>query len=262
MLNTIELSAPAIHIKNAFLAFRDTVLFDNLNLDLSAGKMTCLLGPSGIGKSTLLRLIANIITPETARQEKITIRATITCDNSLPLSEHVAYMAQTDLLLPWLSALDNVLLGARLRGTLSSTDSERAKDILQQVGLGNAINQLPNELSGGMKQRVALARTLFENKPVVLMDEPFSALDTITRYKLQTLAADLLKNRTVLFITHDPVEALRLADEIYIMSGQPATLHAPLELKTPTPRDAGETGLIQLQTKLLQELTRLHGEAV
>ncbi len=262
MLNTIEFSAPAIHIKNAFLAFRDTVLFDNLNLDLSAGKMTCLLGPSGIGKSTLLRLIANIITPETAHQEKITIRATITCDNHLPLSQQVAYMAQTDLLLPWLSALDNVLLGARLRGTLSSVDFERAKDLFQQVGLANAINQFPNELSGGMKQRVALARTLFENKPVVLMDEPFSALDTITRYKLQTLAADLLKNRTVLFITHDPVEALRLADEIYIMSGQPATLHAPLELKTPTPRDAGETGLIQLQTKLLQELTRLHGEAV
>jgi putative hydroxymethylpyrimidine transport system ATP-binding protein len=88
-----------------------------------------------------------------------------------------------------------------------------------------------------------------------LMDEPFSALDTITRYKLQTLAADLLKNRTVLFITHDPLEALRLADEIFIMSGQPAQLHAPLDLNTPTPRDPAEPQLLALQATLLRELT-------
>lgn len=262
MKNTVKISAPSIRVENAFLAFRDTVLFDNLNLVLPAGKITCLLGPSGIGKSTLLRLIANLITPETAKREKTTIRATVTCDNNAPISQQVAYMAQTDLLLPWLSVLNNILMGSRLRGTLSPKDSEKAKNILNQVGLSNAIDLLPRELSGGMKQRAALARTLFEDKSIVLMDEPFSALDTITRYKLQTLTAELLKNRTVLLITHDPLEALRLADEIYIMSGQPATLHAPLELNTPTPRDPSEPRLIELQAELLHELTQLHGGTI
>ncbi len=261
MLNS-QLIAPSIHIKHAFLAFRDTVLFDNLNFVLPAGKITSLLGPSGIGKSTLLRLIANLITPEIAKRENTTVRAAITCNNNIAISAQVAYMAQADLLLPWLTARDNVLLGARLRGLLTSDDTKRAELILQQVGLNHATNLLPNELSGGMKQRVALARTLFENKPIVLMDEPFSALDTITRYKLQTLAAELLKNRTVLLITHDPLEALRLSDEIYIMSGHPAIVHAPLDLTTPTPRDPSESGLIELQIKLLHELTRLQGERI
>jgi putative hydroxymethylpyrimidine transport system ATP-binding protein len=252
------IKAPSIHIRNAYLAFRDTVLFDQLNLTLPGGKCTCLLGPSGIGKSTLLRLIAGLITTETASHEKTVIRAEISCDSDLPLSKQIAYMAQTDLLLPWLNVLDNVLIGSRLRHEPREKRTrlkEQAKELLHTVGLSNALELYPRQLSGGMRQRVALARTIIENKPIVLMDEPFSALDTITRYKLQTMAADLLRNRTVLFITHDPLEALRLADEIFIMSGQPAQLHAPLELNTPTPRDSGEPRLLELQAALLHELT-------
>jgi putative hydroxymethylpyrimidine transport system ATP-binding protein len=255
-------SPPTIYIENAYLSFRDVMLFKQLNLTLHAGKCTCLLGPSGIGKSSLLRLIANLITPQSASHEDTIIRATIYCDNALPLSQQVSYMAQADLLLPWLTVLDNVLLGARLRGTSSQQHRilvEQAQSLLQQVGLSSVMQYLPHELSGGMRQRVALARTLFENKPVVLMDEPFSALDTITRFKLQTMAANLFKNRTVLFITHDPLEALRLADEIFIMSGQPATLQAPLELTTPTPRDPQSAEILQLQAQLLHELTQSYG---
>jgi putative hydroxymethylpyrimidine transport system ATP-binding protein len=253
-----SIQAPSIHIRNAYLAFQNVVLFDQLNLTLPGGKCTCLLGPSGIGKSTLLRLIAGLITIEAASQEKIVIRAEIHCDNDLPLSKQIAYMAQMDLLLPWLTVLDNVLIGSRLRHESSTTRrllTEQAKELLHTVGLEKTLGLYPRQLSGGMRQRVALVRTLIENKPIVLMDEPFSALDTITRYKLQTMAADLLRNRTVLFITHDPLEALRLADEIFIMSGQPAQLHAPLELSTPTPRDSGEPKLLELQAALLHELT-------
>jgi putative hydroxymethylpyrimidine transport system ATP-binding protein len=250
--------APSIHIRNAHLAFRDVVLFDQLNLTLTGGKCTCLLGPSGIGKSTLLRLIAGLMTTETASQEKTLIRAEISCDNDLPLSKQIAYMAQMDLLLPWLTVLDNIVIGSRLRHEPRTTRillTEQAKELLHIVGLEKALELYPRQLSGGMRQRVALVRTIIENKPIVLMDEPFSALDTITRYKLQTMAADLLRNRTVLFITHDPLEALRLADEIFIMSGQPAQLDSPLELNTPTPRDLGEPRLLELQAKLLHELT-------
>jgi putative hydroxymethylpyrimidine transport system ATP-binding protein len=242
-----NITAPSILIRHAHLAFQDRALFDNLNLTLQGGKWTCLLGPSGVGKSTLLRMIAGLITPEIATQEKTVITANITCDNNLPLSKQIAYMAQTDLLLPWLTVLQNVLLGARLRqegGQQEACLTEKANDLF------------PRQLSGGMRQRVALVRTMIEDKSIVLMDEPFSALDTITRYKLQTLAADLLKDRTVLFITHDPLEALRLADEIFIMSGFPAQLHAPLELNTPTPRDPAEPRLLVLQAELLHELTR------
>jgi putative hydroxymethylpyrimidine transport system ATP-binding protein len=149
----------------------------------------------------------------------------------------------------------------RLRGSAKLDNIKlinKAKNLLDLVGLKNAISLYPNQLSGGMRQRVALARTLFEDKPVVLMDEPFSALDTITRIKLQTLASDLLKNRTILFVTHDPLEALRLADHIYIMAGQPASVHAPLMLSSSTPRDPGTPDIMRLQAELLYELTKAH----
>ncbi|GAL36098.1 hydroxymethylpyrimidine ABC transporter ATPase component [Vibrio maritimus] len=117
-------------------------------------------------------------------------------------------MAQQDLLLPWLSVIDNVCLASRLNGKkVDDVTHQKALVLLDQVGLANKATARPAELSGGQRQRVALARTLMQNKPVVLMDEPFSALDAVTRHKLQELAADLLKDKTVLLITHDPQEA-------------------------------------------------------
>ena len=107
-----------------------------------------------------------------------------------------------------------------------------------------------------MRQRVTLVRTLLEDKPIVLMDEPFSALDAITRFQLQTLAAELLKNRTVFLVTHDPLEALRLADEIYILSGKPATLHLAARLTTSTPRDPANPEFLDYQATLFHDLTR------
>lgn len=242
------MTPPTLFIRHAFLAYDNVVLFDDFNLTLTAGKCTCLLGPSGIGKSTLLRMIANLITNNTH------FKGEIKTDNELPVSQQISYMAQNDLLMPWLTALDNTLISTRLTGNATDDLTARAKELFEKVGLKGAENKYPRELSGGMRQRVALVRTLLQEKPIVLMDEPFSGLDAITRMQLQILTAHLLKNHTVLLVTHDPIEALCLADEIYIMSGEPAKLSSPFELKTDTPRDMAAPEVIQNQAKLFHAL--------
>ena len=245
--------SPTITIQNAYLVYDEEVLFDHLNLTLQSNKLTCLLGPSGVGKTTLLRIIAGLV--QSDKNNKIFFRGNILCDTPQLLTQQIAYLAQNDLLLPWLTALENALIGARLRDEMSNTLISQAKNLFKQVGLVAVEKKYPNQLSGGMKQRVALVRTLLENKSIVLMDEPFSMLDAITRFQLQTLAAELLKNRTVFLVTHDPAEALRLADEIYILSGQPATLHLSAKLTTPTPRDPADPEFLHYQATLFHELT-------
>jgi putative hydroxymethylpyrimidine transport system ATP-binding protein len=165
-------------------------------------------------------------------------------------------MAQQDLLLPWLTALDNVLIGYRLRGgRIDAALRDRARHLLQRVGLGHCVTHSPAALSGGMRQRVALARTLMEDRPVVLMDEPFSGLDAITRYELQALAAELLEGRTVLLVTHDPLEALRLSHRMLVLTGRPARLDAEVQPPpTSVPRHAADSDLLELQAQLLGRL--------
>ena len=243
----------ALRISSARLEYQGRALFDDLGFVLEGGLWTCVLGPSGVGKSSLLRLIAGL---EGANAERV-----VTCGDGRPLSGRFAYMAQQDLLLPWLSVLDNVLLGHRLRGTRDAEARQRAIGLLRRVGLAGREGDRPARLSGGMRQRVALARTLMEDRPVVLMDEPFSALDAITRYRLQDLAAELLLGRTILLITHDPLEALRLGHRIHVMSGRPARLDEALDLRIgttalpPPPRDVGDGALLRLQGELLHRLT-------
>lgn len=235
---------PNIIIHNAKLRYGEQLLFDGLNLELTKGQWTCLLGPSGVGKSTLLRLLAGL----TAIGERDELLADIrgcSCGD-------IAYMAQQDGLLPWLTVRDNILIGARLRG--EKLDFDAAHKLLGEVGLSDASDKFPEQLSGGMRQRVALVRTLMENKSIVLMDEPFSALDAITRLRLQELAVKLLHGKTVLFITHDPLEALRVADNIYVMSGKPATLGNVIKPSGIAPRNLNDENLLALQGKLLIEL--------
>lgn len=245
------MNAPTIFIEHVSLAYANDLLFDDLSLTLPSGKCTVLLGASGVGKTTLLRLIANLTPIDNS------FKGNIYCDNTIPLSQQIAYMAQTDLLLPWLTAWDNALLCGRLNGNITAELISKTKELFHQVGLSDALRKYPRELSGGMRQRVALVRTLVQNKPIVLMDEPFSAVDAITRFQLQTLAATLLRDRTVLLVTHDPIEALRLADEIYILSGQPVKLTAPLNLMTPTPRDPADSEFIQHQAQLFHALKEM-----
>ena len=250
MLNGTSLGAiaepPAIHLQSARLTYGGTALFEALDLVLPAGRTTCLLGPSGVGKSSLLRLIAGLADGA---------EGVVLDERGAPLDGRIAYMAQQDLLLPWLSLRSNVMLGPRLRGEARDPRlQDRARALIDEVGLAAHGDKRPAQLSGGMRQRAALARTLLEDRPIVLMDEPFAALDAITRYELQELAARLLQGRTVLLVTHDPLEALRLGHRIQVMAGRPATLDNPLEPPGGPPRALDDPALLGLQSELLRRL--------
>lgn len=184
-------------------------LFKDIKFSLPAAQWTCLLGRSGVGKSTILRLILGL---ETAGR----FEGEIIADDGLPLAGRASYMAQSDLLLPWLSLRENVVLGARLRG--EKPDMDRADAMISRVGLRTHQDKKPGALSGGMRQRAALARNLMEDRPIVLLDEPFSALDAGTRADMQDLAAEFLEGKTVLLVTHDPAEACRLGHRITLLS--------------------------------------------
>lgn len=242
-------SAPNIYLKAITLAYREQNLFSNLDLHLPAGQWVALIGSSGTGKTTLLRAIAGLTT------QALTINGEIVADNALPACQQIAYMAQNDLLFPWLSVLENTLLSKKLTPSAPHRlHVKRAKGLLEKVGLAEAIHLYPHQLSGGMRQRTALARTLMEDKPVVLMDEPFSALDAITRFKLQNLAASLLKGKTVFFITHDPAEALRLAHTVYLLKGSPAKLSPIAQPLSSPPRSPSHPEVVKFQTTLFSEL--------
>jgi putative hydroxymethylpyrimidine transport system ATP-binding protein len=234
-------------VQSARLTYRGDVLFQDLTLEVPAGTWTCLLGPSGVGKSSLLRLIAGLAGSNAS--------GTIQASDGAPLHGRIAYMAQQDLLLPWLTAIDNVALGATLRsGKASAGSLARARTLLSEVGLADAAHRRPGALSGGMRQRAALARTLFEDRPIVLADEPFSAVDAITRLMLQDMASRLLAGRTVLMITHDPMEALRLGHRVLVMAGRPARIATMIEPPGLPPRSISDPGLLPLQTELLRAL--------
>lgn len=251
MLDQPTSRVSSVHVAGARLAHDGAVVFEDLDLSLPTGTWTALLGPSGVGKTSLIRLILGLPATDTGGR--------VTCGDGGPVAGRAAYMAQQDLLLPWASALDNVLLGRRLRGeAVGSEQRRRAEELLTAVGLAGSGAARPDALSGGMRQRVALARTLMENRPIVLMDEPFSAVDAITRVRLQDLAARLLAGRTVLLVTHDPLEALRLADRIVVMSGAPAVLSEPLEPASAPPRAVDDPAVLELQGTLLRRLAEAH----
>lgn len=218
-------------------SIKGTPIFSNLDLTLEPHSWTCLLGASGVGKSTVLRLLAGIAED-----------VEFTGAQSDP--GRVALLAQNDLLLPWLSVLDNVLVGARLRGT--PPDTGRAHDTLAQVGLSDHAFKRPSALSGGQRQRVALARTLMEDCAVVLLDEPFSALDALTRAQMQELTAKLLANRTVLLVTHDPAEAARLGQTILIMTA--SGLIKVATPSSPIPRPFHDESVLRAQADLFDQL--------
>jgi putative hydroxymethylpyrimidine transport system ATP-binding protein len=230
-------AAPPLFVRNARIAFGDRVVASDLTLQFAAGLTTCLLGRSGVGKTSLLRWLAGLL-PGTTREQA------------------VAYMAQSDLLLPWLSVLDNVLLGYRLRGDAAALKAAtpRARGLLAEVGLHDRLNDLPHVLSGGMRQRAALARTLCEDRAVVLMDEPFAHLDAVTRLELQDLSGRLLVGRTVVLVTHDPLEALRVGHQIRVLSGSPFSAGPAIEPPGAVPRDPADPALLALQARLIAEL--------
>ena len=223
-------------------------IFDNFRLNLQSGKMICLLGKSGSGKSSLLRYIAGLISSKLSNGCVVT-------DDGQPLQGRIAWMAQQDLLLPWLKVLDNVTIGPLLRGNRTQQHLNKAHHLLNAVELKGTENQYPYELSGGMRQRVALARTLAEQRSVNLLDEPFSGLDASTRYQLQDLATRLLKDQTTLLVTHDPLEALRMADLIYVLQGRPANVAEPVVPLGKPPRQLTDAHMGQSYSRLMHQLS-------
>jgi putative hydroxymethylpyrimidine transport system ATP-binding protein len=239
-----------VEARNASLRYAGACLFRDLDFLLPGGRWTCLLGPSGVGKSSLLRVVAGLAPLDGGE---------VVCSDGRPLAGRLAWMSQRDDLLPWLPVIDNVTLGARLRG--ERADRAKALELLARVGLVPQKDQLPATLSGGQRQRAALARTLMEDRPVVLMDEPFSALDAITRARLQVLAAGLLAGRTVLLVTHDPLEALRLGHRIQVMIGHPARIEGTIEPAGAPPRDLHDPALLAQQGDLLARLADVRDDA-
>ncbi len=236
-------SSLGIDLRDITLGYDDAPLFTGLGFHLAPGRCTCLLGPSGVGKSSLLRVIAGLLPVD---------QGAVTCSDGGPIGGRLAWMGQSDGLLPWLTVEDNVCLGSRLRG--EPAERERVLRLLNDLDIAPLANRLPATLSGGQKQRVALARTLMEDRPLVLMDEPFSALDAITRARLQALAATALAGKTVLLVTHDPLEALRLGHRIHVMTGTPATIEPPLCPDGEPPRALDDRDLLDLQAILLERL--------
>lgn len=236
--------SPEINFKGSF-TLGGAPLFDTAFV-MPAARWTCLLGPSGIGKSTILRLLLGLDTGGI-------FSGHIEASDHKPLNSRISYMAQSDLLLPWLSVLDNMMIGASLRG--DKQDVSRAEDLLVRVGLGDHGHQKPAALSGGMRQRAALARTLMEDRTIVLLDEPFSALDAGTRADMQELAVELLVGKTVLLVTHEPAEASRLGDHILVMTKSGMTVWPAPDFPAIRAVDAPETLLCQ--SKLLAHLRAL-----
>ncbi|MBT8328338.1 MAG: ATP-binding cassette domain-containing protein [Desulfofustis sp.] len=243
------MNAPAIQITDLTLRFGSAApLFDKLNLDIVAGKITCILGPSGCGKSTLLRLLSGASEFDSEG----------TVEFSPAESSMVAWMGQDDLLLPWLSLIDNVLLGARLRGEISDALREQASELIARGRLAGFEDTLPQSLSGGMRQRAALLRTLMEGRTVLLMDEPFSALDALTRLRLQDLSAELTRGTTTVLVTHDAAEALRMAHRIIILGGTPTQVKTTLDLYSTPPRSPDSDEVLDHYSQLLELLLEDH----
>ena len=243
---TIYPQTLGIKAENISLDFEGKAVFQKLDFTIPPTKFVGLLGQSGIGKTSLLKIIAGLLKPDSGK---------ISGSDGESLNGRITYMAQQDLLFPWLNVIDNVCLGSRLRG--ETKDYNKACELLEQVGLSVVKNQLPETLSGGMRQRVAIARTLYEDRPVVLMDEPFSALDAVTRANIQELAFDLLQKKTVLLVTHDPSEAARLCQRILVLNGQPAIFLPAIVVEGTPPRNYEDKNRIASETALMHLLKGL-----
>jgi ABC-type nitrate/sulfonate/bicarbonate transport system ATPase subunit len=209
-----------------------------LELSIETGRFISLVGPSGCGKSTLFNIIAGLLPPTEGR-------IIIDGDDATGTIGRVGYMLQKDLLLPWRTVLDNVILGMEIQGKPLREARERALPLLKKDGLGGFENFYPNSLSGGMRQRAALLRTLLFDTDVILLDEPFGALDAQTKLHMQEWLMQLWSDfrKTVVFVTHDVDEAIYLSDEIHVMGTRPGRIleTIPIGLSRPRMRTASLT---------------------
>jgi NitT/TauT family transport system ATP-binding protein len=223
-----------------------------INLDVHEKEFVAIIGRSGCGKSTLLRLVAGLI-PATAG------RVLVGGEQVTRPRRDIAMMFQRPALLPWRSVLDNVMLPVEIFGWKRQTHQARARELLEIVGLTGFEKQLPHELSGGMQQRVSLCRALIQQPRVLLMDEPFSALDALTR---EELAVELQRihiqlGTTMLFVTHSIQEAVLLADRVVVLSSRPGQIRRVVEVDIPRPRSFGHSAHMEEVSTCSAELHEL-----
>jgi NitT/TauT family transport system ATP-binding protein len=232
---------------------------ERIDLNIASGEFVTLLGPSGCGKSTLLMMIGGL---ETTTHGRIEIAGR-------PVTgprPDIGIMFQDATLLPWKSAVDNVLFPFQVTGRRVGDHRDRAAALLQRVGLGGFESKKPSQLSGGMRQRVALCRALIDEPELLLMDEPFSALDAITRDEMNVVLMDLWSQyrKTVIFVTHSLREAAFLSDRVVVMSRRPGRILADIRIDLPRPRDpsVGETREFnEICAVLREKITEAHGGA-
>lgn len=243
---------PYIAVQDVGLKLAGHTIYESLTLSIPESKFFFLLGPSGCGKSTLLRLIAGLLEPSSGA-----LRV-----NGQPADEawqNISFVFQSPRLVGWRNALDNVALAGQLRfGGSARKYRERAAQLLSSLGLQNDMHKLPAMLSGGERQRVAIARAFLLDPPIILMDEPFSALDLKTRELLRTELAELwrLYKKTVVFVTHDIDDALSLADRIAVLGPKPTRILDMLDIDQPRPRNLASPQLHALRGRLEQLLTQ------
>jgi NitT/TauT family transport system ATP-binding protein len=214
-----------------------TTALSNVSLQIEEGEFVSFLGPSGCGKTTLLSIISGLLKPT---------EGTVLLENK-PIStkkNNIGYMLQQDYLFPWKTIEENVLLGLKLSNQLNEKSKSAALQLLTQIGLNGVEKQLPKQLSGGMRQRAALVRTLATEPKLLMLDEPFSALDYQTKLKLEELVSKTLRefHKTAILVTHDIGEAIAMSDRVFLFSIRPGrlyhTFHIPEELRRLSPFEA------------------------
>jgi ABC-type nitrate/sulfonate/bicarbonate transport system ATPase subunit len=230
----------------------------DVGIEIGNGEFVSIVGPSGCGKSTLFNIIAGLVRPSSGR---------VLLDGDQPddLLGKVGYMPQRDMLMPWRTVLDNTTLGLELNGMKKREAHKVALGQFSRFGLAGFEKQWPAKLSGGMKQRAALLRTFLAGRELMLLDEPFGALDALTRAQMQGWLLDVWQgdNKTILFVTHDVEEAVYLSDRVYVMSGRPGKVSLCVDVNLPRPRRSEITmspEFLDLKQKLLKPLEEaVHG---
>jgi ABC-type nitrate/sulfonate/bicarbonate transport system ATPase subunit len=244
---------PKLRVEGATKTFGENVALAPASLALQPGEFVSLVGPSGCGKSTLFNIISGLLKPDHGSVLLDGVDVTGTAGN-------VGYMLQKDLLVPWRSVVDNITLGAALTRGVTKADRAQAVDFAQHYGLGDFLDHYPHALSGGMRQRVALMRTLATNHDVLLLDEPFGALDAQTRFEMQQwlLGVWTETGRTIVFVTHDVDESIFLSDRVLVMSPRPGRITDELAIDLPRPRTLDvltQPAFVQAKRRILAGLT-------
>jgi ABC-type nitrate/sulfonate/bicarbonate transport system ATPase subunit len=248
----ISATQPKLQIRGISKRFDNVEALTPVSLDVAANEFVCIVGASGCGKSTLFNIVSGLLSPS---------EGSVLLDGREIANSpgQVGYMLQKDLLLPWRTVLQNIVLGPALRGKLKQEDYDRAAVLATHYGLGNFLHAYPHALSGGMRQRVALMRTLTAGNDTLLLDEPFGALDYQTRVSMHSwLLADWREmERTVVFVTHDVDEAIFLADRVVVMTPRPGRIHSilPINLSRPrTPATLSDPAFMSVKRQIMEVL--------